>query len=408
MKITVLLMEDDPTKKNRLLEFLGNEKDIIERLDIALCANDAGKFLAERQYDLFVADIVVPQTPGGVAHEDHAIALFQQLDDGFGDLKRPTYSLPISASSSLSNGAHDFFVGRPWGILAYSDSNDEFLTTVEKICTFVGAQKAGTRNQKKCDVFVVSALMEPEFSAVERLALHWSALEPLDSSQLIRYGRITIDSRVIVIAAAFCQRMGPVSAAVLTTKAVLKLKPSLVVMVGICAGIPKKAAIGDVVSPDMSWDWQSGKYTDKNGNEIFEIAPHQLSIDDATRNQLLMFKRDTEFWNSLAPLAIGARVEIPKLLVGPMATGSSVLADSRVIDRIKSNQHKNVTGLDMEIYGVFSAVAACDPGIKFMAMKSVCDLGDVKKNDKYQAYAANVAASAFMRFLEKFSSPLLT
>jgi hypothetical protein len=41
-------------------------------------------------------------------------------------------------------------------------------------------------------------------------------------------------------------------------------------------------------------------------------------------------------------------------------------------------------------------------------LKSVCDLGDVKKNDKYQTYAANVAASAFMRFMEKFVSPLLT
>lgn len=407
MKIDVLLMEDDPSKKNRLLEFLDGRKDIISRLDIALCANDAAKFLADRQYDLFVADIVVPQTPGGAAHEDHTIALFQQLDDGFGDLKRPAYSLPISASSSLSNAAHQFFVGRPWGILPYSDSNDESLTTLGKISAFVSAQKAGIPNQKKCDVFVVSALMEPEFSAIENLALEWSALEPLDSSQLIRYGHIAIDGRQIIIAAAFCQRMGPVSAAVLSTKAVLKLKPNLVVMVGICAGVPKKAAIGDVVSPDMSWDWQSGKYADKNGNEFFEIAPHQLAIDDATRNQLLMFKRDTEFWNSLAPLAIGAKVDIPKLLVGPMATGSSVLADSRVVDRIKGNQHKNVTGLDMEVYGVFAAVAACDPGVKFMALKSVCDLGDVKKNDKYQTYASNVAASAFMRFMEKFASPLL-
>ena len=34
-------------------------------------------------------------------------------------------------------------------------------------------------------------------------------------------------------------------------------------MCGICAGIPGKAAIGDVIAADSSWDWQSGKYTDK-------------------------------------------------------------------------------------------------------------------------------------------------
>lgn len=408
MPLNVLLLEDDPSKKNRLLALLNRNKELFERVDTALCTSDALRLMRERQYDLLIADVVVPSELGGEKSEEHCISMFEQIDDGFREINRPTYSVPVSASSELSVAAHDFFQGRPWGILSYREESSESIATIEKIAQFVlGGKNHAGAEAAACDVVLVSALMEPEFSAIEELALDWAPLEPLDDLHMVRYGGIQAGSKRLRIAAVFCSRMGPVAASILTAKCALMLRPSMIVMGGICAGIPGKAEIGDVVAADVSWDWQSGKYVDQMGEEAFEIAPHQLVLDDSSKNQLLLLKRDIGFWNTLAPLAAAAKLAVPRLIIGPMASGSSVLADARVADRIKKNQHKNVVGLDMETYGMFAAAEACNPKIKALSLKAVCDKGDVKKNDEFQAYAARISAATIYHFLEKYAMNLI-
>ena len=370
-------------------------------MDTALCTADAIARLGETQYDLFIADLVVPASLGGDVDEAYAVDLFQQIDEGMGNIIRPTYCVAISAAEGLTAVSKDFFIGRPWGILKYDESNDEFRSTIAKICEFIGQEKVSAPSQRTCDVFIVTALLDPEFSAIENSpGPGWTALEPLDGSQLIRFGELEVMGKTVKLAAAFAPRMGPVSSAVLTVKAISKLRPKMIVMCGICAGVPSKAAIGDVIAADFSWDWQSGKYVDKNGDEVFEIAPHQVAIDDRLRPLLTHLKRDDDFWKSLAPLAVEAGVQLPKLVIGPMASGSAVLADARVSDRIKSSQHRSVAGLDMEVYGVYAAAYACDPEIRFIALKAVCDNGDKQKDDKYQTYAARVSAAAAVRFIQ--------
>lgn len=407
MALNVLLLEDDPSKKNRLLELLSSNKALFAHVDTVLCTSEAIRKMKEIQYDLFVADIVVPSELGGEKHEKNSIALFDQLDDNYDEIKHPSYSLPISASDGISKQAYDYFQGRPWGILHYTEASNECLATVEKVAKFVLSEKERVPDSPTCDIFIITALMEPEFAAVESLGLKWGPLEPLDGSQLVRFGSVQIANKEYRVAAGFSARMGPVAAAILTAKAILRLRPRIIIMSGICAGIPGKAEIGDVIAPDISWDWQSGKYIDKAGAEAFQIAPHQLGLDDQSRNQLFLLKRDSKFWESLATLALQTKVNLPKLIVGPMASGSSVLADARVAERIKEQQHKNVVGLDMETYGVFAAANACDPRVKVMSMKAVCDQGDLKKNDDYQGYASKVSAAATLHFIEQYSQPLL-
>lgn len=407
MTLNVLLLEDDPSKKNKLLSMLNGKKDLFCNVDVSICTSDALRKMTATQYDLLIADIVVPSELGGEKNEEHCIAMFERLDDCADEFLKPKFSLPVSSSGELSAAAYDFFSGRPWGILPYDESNDESLDAIEKVSRFVLREKESVKEGAKCDIFIVTALIEPEFSAIENLELNWGAFEPLDASQLIRFGSLHLGDNVYRVAAASALRMGPVAASTLTTKAMLKLQPRLVIMAGICAGIPGKTNIGDVVAADLSWDWQSGKYVDKSGSEIFEISPHQISISDPMRNQLTILKRDQSFWNSLATMAIKAKTEIPKLVIAPMATGSSVLADSRVSERIKTSQHKNVAGLDMETYGVYAAVDACNPRTNVICLKSVCDMGDKTKNDEHQTYASNISALTVLHFLKKYTLPLI-
>lgn len=407
MSIDVILLEDDPSKKNRLLQLLNGKPELFGRIDTALCTNDALRLMKAHQYDLLIADVVVPNSLGGEKSEQHCIAMFERLDDGLDNVIRPKYALPVSASTELTEEAHEFFRGRPWGILPYDESNDTSLVSIEKVAAFVVSEKLHAPQAPSCDIFLIAALMDPEFLALEELSIEWGALEPLDRLQLVRYATVMVDNTPLRIASGFCHRMGPVPAAVLTTKAMLKLRPKLVIMAGICAGIPGKAEIGDVLAAEISWDWQSGKHVDSMGAEAFQIAPHQVVIDDNSRTQLLLLKRDKDFWDTLAPLAASAKTAIPRLILGPVATGSSVLADARVSERIRTNQHKNVVGLDMETYGVYSAVESCDPSTKVISMKAVCDKGDLKKDDQFQSYAAKVSAAAVLQLIKRSGKELL-
>jgi nucleoside phosphorylase len=129
-------------------------------------------------------------------------------------------------------------------------------------------------------------------------------------------------------------------------------------------------------------------------------------VDEEIRTQLMLLKRDSDFWASLGIVSAKFEKKAPRLVIGPLATGSSVLADARVAERIRSTQHRGLVGLDMEVYGAYASARACGTKTKFLALKSVCDMGDMKKDNKFQPYAAQIAAMVVAHFLKKFSAPL--
>ena len=407
MLLDILLLEDDPAKKHRLLEFLNSKKgQIFGRVDTALSVNDTLARVKETRYDLLVADVIVPAVLGGQAHEDHAIDLFTQIDEGIG-INRPRYSVAMSASSELGPKAKEFFIGRPWGILSYSDDSDECLITIEKICRYIIGRRSKGSPEQKCDIFILTALMEPEFSALEATSIEWSPFEPLDEMQFVKFGKVETSAGMRTVGAAFAPRMGPISAAILTAKVALKLRPKLLVHCGICAGIPGGSSIGDVIAADISWDWQSGKLLEGEEHEQFEGEPHQIAIDNQTRAQLILLKRDQGYWNSLKIQSESASQPLPKLIIGPMATGSAVLANGRAMERIKKTQHRKVAGLDMESYGVYLAALSCDSEISFLALKAVCDNGNKEKSDQFQMYAAQIAALTVLHFIKTHADPIM-
>ena len=403
----ILLIEDAPDRKSGLLNFLHEKRNqCYVNLDIALCTSDAIKLMSQKIYDLVIVDVILPVHIGGEKHEQNSINLFEQFNEPV-EINAPEYIVALSESEELSAEAKEYFSGMPWGLLKYSETNNQYIQSLDKIINYIITKNSKNVVEKTCDIFIITALESPEFQALETEIDNWSAFEPLDDSQLVKFAKVIVEGKERTIAAAFSPRMGPVASAVLTTKAMLHLKPKLVIMSGICAGVKKDTNFGDVIASEVSWDWQSGKYSDVKGNEVFEISPHQIGITDQTASQLILFRRDDKFWGSLTVEAAKLKLPMPKLIIGPVATGSSVLADARVAGRIKDNQHRKVEGLDMEIYGVYAAARSVDKTVNFMALKSVCDKGDRQKKDKYQAYASKTSAAATMHFIKNYSDCLL-
>jgi nucleoside phosphorylase/CheY-like chemotaxis protein len=404
--LKVLFVEDSPEKKGKILDLLSQRTDLFVSPCTALCANEALERLRSERFDLLIADVIIPSVLNGERSEMNCIAMLEEVDALPSD-KGAAYVVPVSAVDGLSNLARDFFRGRPWGIIPYREETDSCVNDIVSIAEWIlGRSDVPHDGGEKCDVFIISALEDPEFSAVEGRFSDGGSLQPLDSKQLVRFTKIQSGGRVLTVAAAFCARMGPVAAAVLTSKVLQQLRPKLVIMAGICAGFPGKANIGDVVAADLSWDWQSGKHVDSSGSPNFQIAPHQIGIDDQIRTRLQLFKRKTTFWDGFAAEARDVGVSVPRLVIGHMASGASVLASASIMDQIKAQQ-KNVVGLDMETYAVYAAAAAHPESIKFVSLKAVCDNGDAHKGDGYQKFAAKVSAGAVVTFIEDCGAELL-
>lgn len=192
-----------------------------------------------------------------------------------------------------------------------------------------------------------------------------------------------------------CQQdvMGMSAASALATKVSLLFRPRYLIMCGIAAGIDAAAGqlYGDVLVPDVVWDYSTGKVVGPNESEIrfgdlgFLPRPQSMHLDP---DLLELVKRLCE------PGACEFHVQ-----TGPLACGTSVMANERVVDMRVRSLFPTTVGLDMESYAVFLAASLTpNPKPKALVVKSVCDFANEEKSDQYQTFAA-YTSSRFVEYL---------
>ena len=185
--------------------------------------------------------------------------------------------------------------------------------------------------------------------------------------------------------------MGMTAAALLSSKVIYNFRPKYLIMCGIAAGVGREneQIYGDIIIPDVVWDASAGKFTSpeksaiRYGNVGFEPRPKVLYLDKAVKEKILSLGNNTEF----------------KIHLGAMACGSSVIANSEVLNKQIYPQFPSTIGLDMESYGVFySAEYSSHPRPKAIIIKGICDYADEDKTDKYQKFAS-YNSSIFTKYL---------
>jgi len=256
---------------------------------------------------------------------------------------------------------------------------------------------------------IVCALEKPELEEVLKLPWNWSSPRPLDDITFVRDGNFMVEGRKITVCATFAPRMGMVSTALRSAAIISMLRPRLIAMCGICAGVKSKVGYGDVLLADPAWDFQSGKRVLDKDNAKFSIAPHHLPTHVSVRTHVEQIRGDQEALAKIASEYGGDlnQRNVPQVIIGPVASGSAVLADGEVIEEIKA-QHRELIGVEMEIYGMYAAAhSASKPQPKPFALKAVCDFADPDKKDEYQRYAAYTSANVLRLLMEKFGPRLL-
>jgi nucleoside phosphorylase len=207
-------------------------------------------------------------------------------------------------------------------------------------------------------------------------------------------------SRSLRVVAACAPQMGMPASALIAAKMILHFQPALVGMVGIAAGVnQEKQGFGDVLVPETTFDYASGKMKVDGEGIKLEPDPKPLTIQANVAARIQDWKRARRELDSIKAAWRGTKPRTDlEIHFGALGSGPSVVDARRPVTEVMAHW-RNLIGIEMEAHGVHLAchkVATKTPA--FLAMKSICDFA-VEKKDDMQPYAAFTAAQLFHRFV---------
>lgn len=397
----ILLVDDEYGKAQSISEVLTREG--ISSLEITheTTAHAARQRLRSTSFDMLIIDMHLPDAVGSQPTGEGGIAFFDLI--GLDDLARlPADVLFITGREELYQEAEGKVLQRGAVLCQWRADSDKWKAILLGRTQYASRRLSRKRSERQqVDVAIVTALRTPELEAVLQLPYGWSSKRFSGDPTTFHFGNLQRSDSTKTVVAACAQRKGMPSAAALSAKLAFCFRPKYLVMLGICAGVPGKTNFGDVVVADPTWDWGSGKRgEDPNGSAVFLAAPHQMALNSGVSQLAIDLSNDDGVMRSIRA---GWSGEVPqgtlKALVGPMASGGSVIADDWSAQSIAA-QHRELLAIEMEAYAVMSAAEySADPKPCALVIKSVCDHANTKKNDDWQKYASYTSAAFADRLL---------
>lgn len=408
--LKILVVEDQVEKKQALCEAIGEvDPRLLLDIDCVTDVLEAKKALKRAKYQLLVLDLNIPGRMDDGVRVGGGLEILHFICDNDAAIP-PTNIIGITAYDDIAAVAKNESLSLIWKILLFSFVDRSWRAQLQSVVRFA------IRNAKPpfpcdgntfhTDLGIVVALEEDELEPILQLPGKWHELSVSHDSTRYWKGAFERGDRSLSVVVTAAPAMGMPVAAILASKLINTFRPRFLVMPGICAGVKDKVNIGDIVVADPCFDWGSGKWLAIEGSkEIrFKPAPYQWRLDPHLSTGVKAVAANEGLLRQIRNSFDGDRAsDAPKVLVGPMASGGSVLQASMLMEEVRE-QHKNLIGVDMEAYGVFSAAEyASQPKPKCVVMKAVSDFGNDIKNDKYHKYAAYCSA----RFLYEFALSVL-
>jgi len=256
------------------------------------------------------------------------------------------------------------------------------------------------KNNYQTDVALLS-VTTTEFKAVMHFH-NWKAKTFTGDDQIYDVATFERDGETRTLVHAKIDEMGMTAAAATATKVIFQFRPRYLIMVGIAAGVVKTELedqqYGDVIVPDVVWNYSAGKFVSPDLAEIhygnMGFLPRSTSA--SLPEEIMPYLRKA-----------AKSIENPcHVYIGPMACGSTVVANRELLEKQIYTQYQHTAGLDMESYAVvYAANHANDPRPTPIIAKSVCDFADSQKSDEYQRFAA-YSSCEFAQFLYEKILPM--
>lgn len=394
----ILIVDDDPKKISTVRLFL-IEKGVDDS-DIISAEHAAGAriALAQSYIDVLLIDVLLPARKNEPPKGENSLELLKQIVED-GTTPAPRYIFGITASSEAVSTFDVQFRSLVTQLLHVAPGEDAWREAIQARLQLMRRTDAEETNDY--DICILNALRVPELEAVYATwPLNLGSEFLLQRNILCKAGTITLGGVVRRIVCAHLSQMGPIASAHATTALLSEFRPRTLVMTGICGGFADHVKVGDVVVAEKSWDWQSGKWTDAG---TLSTAPDQRNASP----ELIAEARGADTALSTFHKACTLTKKpttTPKLVIGPMVTGSSVVA-SLDIQKVFRDQHRKMVGIDMECYGLYYAVENyAGAAVRTLCIKAVSDLADRAKDDDFQVYGSHMSAQLALEVLTRFFS----
>ncbi|KFE50956.1 response regulator [Pseudomonas syringae] len=404
----ILVVDDNLEKIRKVVQGILSVPQLSrDDIDVVQNGQDARAKLKACTYDLLVLDLCLPDWPESEPDISCSLSLVSDIIDN-SVLNRPRQIVGLSMFDDMIQTARPEFDQYLWTILHYTSESDDWQSGIIGCIKYLLSDAAPDDLIEPVDLCIVTALYHPELTALLNIDWNWQVQVPLDDTTFVNKGFFYCEGKAYTVVAAHAARMGMVASSLLSAKLIAACKPKFLVMTGICAGLREKTNYGDAILANPTWDYQCGKRTETDDGPYFYIAPHQISVPENIEVRFQALSRDFDLLSSLKRGWQGEKPESElKLVCGPVASGSAVLADQNSVNQVKS-QLRTLVGIEMEIYGVYAAGSnAPSPRPVTFAVKSVCDHADPEKDDRFQKYAAYTSVSIVKAFFERYMKEIV-
>jgi nucleoside phosphorylase len=189
-----------------------------------------------------------------------------------------------------------------------------------------------------------------------------------------------------------------------------QLKPKVMILVGIAAGIKGKTKIGEVFFSESVFAYEPGVLTQSG----FQARPQMPGISSTIRDDVTVYQSFSERFERIRaafqqigsfPIAQSAAADwnsqyvctAVKVDTCGIASGEKLLRDGQLLQDIHQEKNSRVKVGEMEAAG-FARVCA-GRKIDWLVIRGVSDFGDSKKNDDFHGFAAKMAFSVLADFL---------
>lgn len=412
--LNILIVEDQGNKLQEMRRSIAESNADIAVIDSATCINEAKKLLRNNYYDLMILDIQLPENPDTEILKDGGIRLIQNIKD-LDFFQIPKYMIGVTHFQESLDEYQEFFQTELSYIIKHDNSSISCAVEIKRhlvtIHEKIYREKYSRYRPYEYDVAILCALETPELSEILKLPFNWAEKTFPSDPTIYFKGYYDNGTKRINLIASYCPHMGMSSSASLAMKMITQFKPRFIAMTGICAGVKSAdRSEGDILIPDVTYDYGSGKYSvdGESGETLFINEPQQYRISAEVKSNIEAIRRDSQFIESIRREAFAKKIcsKIPEKLsihIGAIGSGSAVVSDEKLINEKKVTQTRRLIGIEMEIYGLFSAAYNSPfPSPIPIAMKSICDWGDNKKDDEFQKYASFTSAKLLEKYIQTY------
>lgn len=217
------------------------------------------------------------------------------------------------------------------------------------------------------------------------LLFHFRYFKPIKSESGVSYYE-TLSPTGLSLVGAVALGMGQLNAVILANKVIQDYNPKKLILVGIAGGLDYKIPLGDIVISEQIVDYEIGKITPDGFTPRWSVYPCDAGLLNGVNN----IRGD--HWQRYITSPRPKNDNQLGFHTGTYLSGNKVIASEEMAGALKAIWNR-ASAIEMEAAGLAALLRQIPNPPGFITVKGICDYADSKKNDDWQAYAADAAAS---------------